>query len=298
MSWPACRLLWAAEWDLKPLWNTTYEQQPSPDTLRAMSTPPIVLTIAGYDPSSGAGVTADVKTAAAHGCYAVTCITALTVQSTSGVRRTEGVRAETVADTLAELARDVDIDAVRIGMLGSGDVVRAVAHFLESVRLKNVVLDPVLKASSGADLLDKAGIEVLRTRLLPLADVITPNIDEAAVLVGASVTGLKSMRLAATDLQQMGARAVVITGGHLADPVDLLCYGEMEREYPGRKIESNSTHGTGCAFATALACRLALGAGLTEAVELAKRYVADAITYALPIGKGNGPVNHLFAVKG
>lgn len=266
-------------------------------TYGCMASAPVVLSIAGYDPSSGAGVTADVKTAAAHGCYAVTCITALTVQSTTGVRRVEPVRAETVADTLSELSRDMEIAAVRIGMLGSGDVVRAVAHFLEAIRLKNVVLDPVLKSSSGADLLDRAGVEILKTRLMPLADVVTPNIEEAAALTGVAVVGLNGMRAAADDLQQMGAKAVVVTGGHLREPVDLLCFGEMDREYPGRKINSDSTHGTGCAFATALACRLALGTGLTEAVEAAKQYVVDAITYALPLGKGTGPVNHLFRFK-
>ncbi len=263
-----------------------------------MATSLIILSIAGFDPSSGAGITADVKTAAAHGCYAVTCITALTVQSTAGVRRVETVRAETVADTLSELSRDVEIAAVRIGMLSSGDVVRAVAHFLESARLRNVVLDPVLKSSSGADLLDRAGVEVLKTRLVPLSDVVTPNIDEAAALTGVAVAGLNGMRAAAAELQQLGAKAVVVTGGHLLEPVDLLCYGEMEREYRGRKIDSTSTHGTGCAFATSLACRLAKGEGLTDAVAGAKQYVEDTIRYALPIGKGTGPVNHLFARKG
>lgn len=259
---------------------------------------PVVLSIAGFDPSSGAGITADIKTAAAHGCYAVTCITALTVQSTSGVRRVETVRAETIADTLAELARDLDIAAVRIGMLGSGEVVRAVAHFLESARLKHVVLDPILKSSSGTDLLDRAGIEVLKTRLMPLADVVTPNTEEAAFLTGTAIAGLNGMRAAAGALQEMGAKAVVVTGGHLLEPVDLLSYGGMEREYRGQKINSQSTHGTGCAFATALTCRLALGAGLTDAVQAAKDYVTDAITYALPLGKGTGPVNHLFRFKG
>ncbi len=257
-----------------------------------MATPPIVLSIAGYDPSSGAGVTADIKTAAAHGCYAVTCITALTVQSTLGVRRVEAVRGETVTETLAELATDLEMAAVRIGMLGSGPVAKAVAAFLEHRRPRNVVLDPVFRSSSGAELLDPAGIEVLRNRLLPAADVITPNIDEAAALTGFRVADLDGMRAAAEHLQGMGARAVIITGGHLPQPVDLLCYGGMEREYPGHRIDSRSTHGTGCAFATALACRLAQGSGLTEAVELAKEFVTEGIASAVPIGKGNGPINH------
>lgn len=257
-----------------------------------MSTSPIILSIAGFDPSSGAGVTADIKAAAAHGCYAITCITALTVQSTAGVRRVEAVRGETVAETLAELASDLEMTAVKIGMLGSGTVARAVVAFLEQRRPKNVVLDPVMRSSSGAELLDAAGVEVLKNRLLPLADVITPNLDEAAALTGLTVEDLSGMRQAGERLQEMGARAVVVTGGHLREPVDLLCYGALEREYPGRRIETQSTHGTGCAFATAIACRLALGTGLTEAVGMAKQYVADAIASAVPIGRGKGPLNH------
>jgi hydroxymethylpyrimidine/phosphomethylpyrimidine kinase len=267
-----------------------------PATLTPMSTPAIILSIAGYDPSSGAGITADIKTAAAHGCYAVTCATALTVQSTLGVRRVEAVRAETVSETLAELASDVEFGAVRIGMLGSGAVARAVAAFLEQRRPKNVVLDPVLRSSSGAELLDSAGVEVLKNRLLPVADVITPNVDEAAALTGLTIADLAGMRAAGGRLQEMGCRAVVVTGGHLREPVDLLCFGEMERQYPGERIETLSTHGTGCAFATALACRLALGSGLTEAVELAKRYVEESIAGAVGIGRGHGPINH-FAGK-
>ncbi len=260
-----------------------------------MSTPPIMLSIAGFDPSSGAGITADIKTGAAHGCYVVTCITALTVQSTSGVRRVEPARGETVAETLAELAGDVEFAAVRLGMLGSGAVARSVVAFLEQRRPKNVVLDPVLRSSSGAELLDSAGIEVLKNRLLPLADVITPNLEEASTLTGLGVADLVGMRAAGERLQEMGARAVVITGGHLPGPIDLLCYGGMNLEYPSKRIESQSTHGTGCAFATALACRLAQGHGLTDAVGLAKQYVIDALTSAVPIGRGRGPLNHFFA---
>ena len=258
-----------------------------------MNTPPVLLSIAGFDPSSGAGITADIKTAAAHGCYAVTCITALTVQSTAGVRRVEAVRSETVSETLAELVSDLEIDAVRIGMLASGAVVRAVVSFLEQRRPQNVVLDPVIRSSSGAELLDPAGVEVLKNRLLPLADVITPNVEEAAILTGLTVEDVAGMRAAGERMQEMGSRAVVVTGGHLRQPVDLLCYGGMDREFPGRRIESQSTHGTGCAFATALACRLALGSALTEAVGQAKEYVAEAIVSAQPMGRGKGPINHL-----
>jgi hydroxymethylpyrimidine/phosphomethylpyrimidine kinase len=260
--------------------------------------PPVVLTIAGFDPSSGAGVTADVKTIAAHGCYGVGCITALTVQSTAGVRRVETISPETVTDTLEELRSDLEISAVHIGMLGSGKVVRAVSDFLEKAGLGNIVLDPVIKSSSGRDLIDAAGARFLVERLLPLATVITPNVDEAADLTGLSVANLEQMRLAATRLHAMGAASVVITGGHLEKAIDLLSFtsrrGAEQEVFKSDRLKSNSTHGTGCAFATAMACHLARGRGLPEAVLLAKAYVAAAIAHAHPLGRGVGPVHHLY----
>ena len=260
--------------------------------------PPVVLTIAGFDPSSGAGVTADVKTIAAHGCYGVGCITALTVQSTAGVRRVETISPETVTDTLEELRSDLEISAVHIGMLGSGKVVRAVSDFLEKAGLGNIVLDPVIKSSSGRDLIDAAGARFLVERLFPLATVITPNVDEAADLTGLSVSNLEQMRLAATRLHAMGAASVVITGGHLEKAIDLLSFtsrrGAEQEVFKSDRLKSNSTHGTGCAFATAMACHLARGRGLPEAVLLAKAYVAAAIANAHPLGRGVGPVHHLY----
>ena len=260
--------------------------------------PPVVLTIAGFDPSSGAGVTADVKTIAAHGCYGVGCITALTVQSTAGVRRVEVASRELVTDTLEELRSDLEISAVHIGMLGSGKVARGVSDFLEKAGLPNIVLDPVIKSSSGHDLIDAAGLRLLIERLLPLATVITPNVDEAAALTGFEVSNLEQMRMAATRLHQMGAASVVITGGHLDKAIDLLSFtsgrGAEQEVFKSDRLRSNSTHGTGCAFATAMACHLARGRGLPEAVLLAKAYVAAAIANAHPLGRGIGPVHHLY----
>lgn len=260
--------------------------------------PPVVLTIAGFDPSSGAGVTADVKTIAAHGCYGVACITALTVQSTGGVRRVEPVSVELMGETLAELAGDVEIAAVHIGMLGSGKIARAVAEFLSDHKLANVVLDPILKSSSGADLVDANGSRVITEKLLPLATVVTPNVDEASAMTGMAVTNPEQMRAAATELHAMGAAAVVITGGHLDKAIDLLSFtskrGIEQEIFKSARLRSNSTHGTGCAFATSVACHLALGRGLPEAVLLAKAYVAAAITNAHPLGHGTGPVHHLY----
>jgi hydroxymethylpyrimidine/phosphomethylpyrimidine kinase len=264
--------------------------------------PPVVLTIAGFDPSSGAGVTADIKTIAAHGCYGVACITAITVQSTAGVRRVEALDPALVTETLDELASDIPIAAVHIGMLGTAKVVRAVAEFLGQRsgrnKLPNVVLDPILKSSSGADLLDAAGTRVLIEKLIPLADVITPNVDEAAILTGLKVTDLDEMRAAAAKLHQMGSAAVVITGGHLEKATDLLSFttkgGVEEEVFKAERQRSNSTHGTGCAFATAMSCHLALDRGLAEAALLAKTYVTAAIAAGHPVGRGTDPVHHLY----
>jgi hydroxymethylpyrimidine/phosphomethylpyrimidine kinase len=271
---------------------------------RPMSRPPVILSVAGYDPSSGAGITADIKTAAAQNCYAVTCITALTLQSTQGVFGVQPVDPELVAKALATLADDLEIAAVRLGMLGSGEVAVAVADFLAGRRLPNIVLDPVIRSSSGAILLDRLGQEVLVKRLLPLADVITPNVDEAAALAGAEPVAtdaaweevLPRLRAMAGKLRGLGSRAVVITGGHLPQANDYLLYGKgasvTEEVFPGGHLESRSTHGTGCAFATAVACQLAHGRTLPEAVRAAKEYVRKAIAAAYPLGKGSGPINH------
>jgi hydroxymethylpyrimidine/phosphomethylpyrimidine kinase len=267
--------------------------------------PPVVLTIAGFDPSSGAGVTADIKTIAAHGCYGVACITALTVQSTAGVRRVEPLDPALVTETLEELAADIPIAAVHIGMLGAGKVVKAVVEFLGrrsgKAKLPNVVLDPILKSSSGADLLDSAGTRLLIEKLIPLADVITPNVEEAAVLTGLKVTDLDEMRAAAAKLHQMGSAAVVITGGHLEKATDLLSFttrrGVEEEVFKAERQRSNSTHGTGCAFATAMSCHLALDRGLAEAALLAKTFVTAAIAAGHPLGRGTGPVHHLYRMN-
>jgi hydroxymethylpyrimidine/phosphomethylpyrimidine kinase len=260
--------------------------------------PPVVLTIAGFDPSSGAGVTADIKTIAAHECYGVSCITALTVQSTQGVRRVEVVDAKIVADSLRWLVSDLVVEAVHIGMLGNDPVVRAVADFLAETRLPHVVLDPISKSSSGADLLDAAGTRRLIERLLPLAELVTPNLDEAGALTGMAVTNLEEMRTAAARLHSLGAANVVVTGGHLEKAIDLLSFttahGVETETFKAERLRSSSTHGTGCAFASALACHLAHGRGLPEAVLLAKVYVSAAIANAYPLGKGAGPLHHLY----
>ena len=265
------------------------------------ATPPVVLTIAGFDPSSGAGITADIKTIAAHECYGVSCITALTVQSTRGVRRVQPVASDIILETLRELTADLEVMAVHIGMLGSGETVRTLALFLKEAKLPHIVLDPILKSSSGAQLLDRAGTKLLVDELIPLSEVVTPNLDEAAELTRQPVTNLEEMRSAAAQLHSLGARNVVVTGGHLEKAIDLLSFttgGKTEQEvFSAQRQRSTSTHGTGCAFATALACHLAHDRGLPEAVLLSKAYVSSAIAKAQSVGKGTGPLHHLFRME-
>jgi len=226
------------------------------------ATPPVVLTIAGFDPSSGAGITADIKTIAAHECYGVSCLTALTVQSTKGVRSVKPVEPEIIRATLENLVSDLEIAAVHIGMLGTAEAVRTVAEFLDRVKLPHVVLDPILKSSSGADLLDQAGWQPLIEKLIPLAEVITPNLNEASALTDLPVTNLTEMRAAANALHSLGGLYVVINGGDLEKATDLLSFttgrGVEQEVFKAERLRSISTHGTGCAFSSSLACHLAL----------------------------------------
>ncbi len=263
----------------------------------------IVLTIAGFDPSSGAGVTADLMVFAAHGLFGTACITGLTVQSTMGVRTAAPVSAEIVHDTLDCLQSDLPVAGIKIGMLSTAANVAMVADFLEMLRAENrrvpVVLDPVLRSSSGRELLDGEGMEVLRRRLLPLVDWVTPNLLEAEVLTGRVVRRREEMLDAARVLQEMGEELnVVVTGGHLDPPDDLLLSAKGEVLWlPGEKILSRSTHGTGCAFSSALLSRVVLGDQTAIAGVMAKRYVAEAIRTAESIGHGQGPVNHLWPLQ-
>ena len=286
-------------------WQDKYAELAVLRYIHSMKVPPVVLSIAGFDPSSGAGITADIKTAAAHGCYAVTCPTALTVQSSQGVFEVRPLDPDFVRRTVGALAEDLEIVAVRVGMLGSAAVATTVANTLRKLELHNIVVDPVLRSSSGTVLLDEPGVEVLRQEFLSLADVITPNLGEAAVLAGIEAAPVQApweevlpwLQTTAAKLRGLGSRAVVITGGHLLDANDYLSYIEngtvREEVFPGTHIESGSTHGTGCAFAMSIACQLALGQGLPQAVRCAKEYVRKAVETAYPLGRGIGPLNHM-----
>ena len=265
---------------------------------------PILLTIAGFDPSSGAGVSADLKVFAAHSAYGMACITALTEQSTLGVRAVEPVAAATVAATLDMLAEDVTFAGIKLGMLANGETTGVVNIFLNSLLGVPVVLDPVLRSSSGQNLLDSDGIQVLLARLLRRVDWITPNLDELEELTGMPVAHAGEVPAAAAELQRLAQHIgnkglnIVVTGGHLDTPDDYLltCDGDS-LWIAGERIHTTATHGTGCAFSSALLCRLVAGDLPADAVKGAKDYVTGAMLAAYPIGGGKGPMNHLFRLE-
>ena len=261
---------------------------------------PRVLSIAGSDSGGGAGVQADLKTIAALGCYGMTAITALTAQNTLGVRAIHTVPLDMLAAQIDAVVEDIGVDAVKIGMLHSAETVRAVAAAIDRHALRNVVFDPVMTATSGAVLIDREAIAVLVRELFTRAAVITPNLDEAALLVGRPLGTEAAMEAAAFQLLAMGARAVLLKGGHLAgDTVSdlLLLPGGEVRWLRAPRIVTPNTHGTGCTLSSAIASHLALGSTLPEAVELAGAYVRGALQAgaAVRTGSGSGPLNHSHA---
>jgi hydroxymethylpyrimidine/phosphomethylpyrimidine kinase len=270
-----------------------------------MCTKPVALTIAGFDPGSGAGITADLKTFSAHRVYGVACISALTVQSTQGVRAVEPLSGTLVRQTLDCLAEDVGLAGIKIGMLGSSGIVTEVASFLVGQSGKparnRIVLDPVLRSTSGTPLLDTNGIQVMRDQLLNRIGWITPNIQELAILIGEDPGGRDQVPAQAAQLKDIAGRLgnnelnVVVTGGDLSRPDDFLLTASGEQYwFSGERIATNSTHGTGCAFSSALLCELISGSGAKEAVAAAKAYVTEGLRSAYPVGKGKGPMNHLY----
>lgn len=259
--------------------------------------PPILLTIAGFDPSCGAGVAADLKTFAAHGCYGVAAIAALTVQNTQGVLDVHNTPSAILRAQLDVLAKDCEIAAVKIGMLGNRGNAVAVAEFLDANKFAHVVHDPVLKSSSGTDLLDAGGKNFLTTELLKRVSVITPNVPEAEALTGLTIKDVAEMEAAARKIVEMGAAAVIVKGGHMEKPVDVLFDGTELLLLPGERVQDEELHGTGCTFAAALMTHLAVGRPLREAAMLAKAYVTKAIEKAYPVGKGRLPLDHFYRQK-
>jgi hydroxymethylpyrimidine/phosphomethylpyrimidine kinase len=261
---------------------------------------PRVLSIAGSDSAGGAGIQADLKTIGALGCFGMTAITALTAQNTLGVRAIHAVPLQMLTDQIDAVVEDIGVDAVKIGMLHSADTVRTVAGALVRHGLGKVVLDPVMIATSGAKLIDDAAIEVLVRELFPLAAVVTPNLDEAALLAGHPLQGEADMEAAARQLLERGANAVLVKGGHLAGVTVsdlLLARGAPPLWMRAPRIASGNTHGTGCTLSSAIASHLALGADLGEAVERARTFVRGALEAGACVrtGAGSGPLNHGWA---
>jgi hydroxymethylpyrimidine/phosphomethylpyrimidine kinase len=266
----------------------------------------IALTIAGSDPSGGAGIQADLKTFAAFGVYGASALTAVTVQNTRGVDAISPLSADLVTAQIEAVAGDLAVDATKIGMLATSAIVEAVAAAIKELELPLVVLDPVLVSTSGQPLLDADGVQAMCLELLPLARAITPNIPEAEALSGRRIRSPDDAREAARRIHAMGAAAVIITGGHgIAEPgtkaqgsgddvVDLVFDDGRFYECRTPRIDSAQTHGTGCTFASAMAAGLALGHSVPEAASRAQRYVAGAIAHAPGIGHGRGPLDHFW----
>lgn len=254
-----------------------------------------VLIVAGSDSGGGAGIQADIKTVTALGGYAATAITALTAQDTTGVHGVHPVPPEFIALQMSLALADIGADAIKTGMLGDAATIEAVASTLrDKAASVPLVLDPVMVAKGGASLLDRGAVGTLKSRLLPLAFVVTPNVPEAEALAGRPIGGVGDMEAAGRDLLAQGARAALVKGGHLPGPkvVDVLVTAGGTQTFSGPRVESRSTHGTGCTLASAIACSIAQGADLAEAVARARAYVVRAIETAPGLGRGHGPLNH------
>ncbi len=260
---------------------------------------PTAMTVAGSDSGGGAGIQADLKTFAALGVYGTSAITAITAQNTLGVTAIHEVPPDLVAAQIQAVLSDIGADAVKTGMLSSSAIIETVAGELQRHGVTQLVVDPVMVAKGGDRLLREDAVESLRTRLLPLATVVTPNIPEAEVLTGLTVQTPDAAREAAKRIVAMGAGSVVVKGGHLSegDAVDTFYDGREFREFRAPRIETKNTHGTGCTFASAIAAGLAKGLSLEEAVAQAKTYVTEAIRANLEIGTGHGPLDHFYVLR-
>ncbi|HHV45091.1 MAG TPA: bifunctional hydroxymethylpyrimidine kinase/phosphomethylpyrimidine kinase [Firmicutes bacterium] len=257
-----------------------------------------VLTIAGSDCSGGAGIQADLKTFTVHRVYGMSVITALTAQNTTGVYGVMEVEPEFVGHQLDCIFTDIPPDAVKIGMVANREIIRVIGEKLREYGAKNVVVDPVMVATSGGKLLDDLAIATLVKELIQLATVITPNIPEAESLTGITIRNREDMVRAARELAPYTRGAVLVKGGHLSDVADDLLYMKSEIHWlRAPKIDNENTHGTGCTLSSAIACNLALGYDLLESVQRAKEYITGAIAARLNLGQGRGPLNHSYAIR-
>jgi hydroxymethylpyrimidine kinase/phosphomethylpyrimidine kinase len=264
-----------------------------------IETPPVALTIAGFDPSGGAGIVADVKTFTAFGCFAAAAITSLTFQNTSGVFGAAHQSAETLRAQVLAVVEDFPVAGAKTGMLPTREIIEEAARLFRETALPAPVVDPVIRSTSGYDLIDAAALDALKHELLPLARLVTPNLPEAEALTGLEINDEQGMVSAARALLEAGARAVLVKGGHLSgEAVDVLLDDSGEvKTFVAERIETASTHGTGCTLSAAIAACLARGMSLEESVGTAKRFVTEAIRRAPRLGHGHGPVNHSVAAR-
>ena len=251
------------------------------------------LTIAGSDSSGGAGIQADIKTMTCNGVYAMSAITALTAQNTTGVTAIQEVSPNFLKEQIKDVVTDIFPDAVKTGMVSSSALIRIIAESIKEFNLKNIVVDPVMIATSGAKLISDEAIETLEKELLPLSTVITPNIPEAQVLSGSKITSEKEMQNAAKLISEKFSCAVLLKGGHnLNDANDYLFDGSEGTWFYGKRINNSNTHGTGCTLSSAIASNLAKGFSLPQSVKNAKDYISGALEAMLNLGKGSGPLMH------
>ncbi len=256
-----------------------------------------VLTIAGSDCSGGAGIQADIKTVTAHGMYAMSVITALTAQNTTGVSGILDVSSDFIGQQLDCVFRDIPPDSVKIGMVSSRAAIQTIAQKLAEYKARQIVIDPVLASSSGTSLLSEDAREELLQTLLPLASLVTPNLPEAQILCGFSIENEEDRRRAAEKIGREISASVLIKGGHLAgNAEDLLFHEGKITRFFAERVRTKNSHGTGCTLSSAIACGLAAGLPMEESVRNAKTYVTGALEHSLPFGSGSGPLNHMFAV--
>ncbi|CAH0122171.1 Hydroxymethylpyrimidine/phosphomethylpyrimidine kinase [Paenibacillus sp. CECT 9249] len=255
------------------------------------------LTIAGSDCSGGAGIQADLKTFSAHGVFGMSVIVSVVAENTSRVIDIQDMRPDMIEKQIEAVFEDIEVDAVKIGMLSQPECMEAVAGKLKQYAPRHVVIDPVMYAKNGCPLMNPNAIDTLIRKVLPLAHVLTPNIPEAEKITGIKIGSVDDMKKAAAAIYRMGCKHVVVKGGHAAgNALDILFDGESFHSFDAQRIETKNTHGTGCTYSSAIASNLALGFGLQEAVRRAKEYVTTAIRHSLPIGKGNGPTHHFYSL--
>lgn len=257
-----------------------------------------VLSIAGSDSSGGAGIQADIKTISMHGVFATTAITALTAQNTLGVRDIYSISPNFLAEQLDCVFEDIYPDAIKIGMLDSQEVIEIVASKLKEYKAKNIVLDPVMVSTSGSILLKQSAIESLVQKLFPLSLLITPNVYEAQILLGSTIQNTQDQKECAREIYEKYGVNVLLKGGHIQQRAfDVLVCQEGEFGFEAERIENPNTHGTGCTLSSAIASNLALGYEMKESISRAKNYLTQAISNNLNLGKGRGPINHLFGLR-